>query len=103
MQAEQQSSLFRRLLLGFSGVILFVALCGFIYVAWEARETQRSRTASENSAHARELLMHLADVADKPGRVLEAATALDTWITSHQDCRAGTSGPTGVGKPMVAG
>lgn len=72
-----QSSLFRRLLLGFSGVILFVALCGFIYVAWEARETQRSRTASENSAHARELLMHLADVADKPGRVPEAAAALE--------------------------
>jgi two-component system sensor histidine kinase QseC len=71
--AEQ--SLFRRLLFGFSAVILFVALCGFVYVAWEARETQRSRTASENSAHARELLMHLADVADRPGRVLEAATA----------------------------
>ncbi|MDR7332921.1 ATP-binding protein [Roseateles asaccharophilus] len=75
MRPEQ--SLFKRLLLGFSGVILFVALCGFIYVAWEARETQRSRTASENSAHARELLMHLADVADKPGRVREAAAALE--------------------------
>lgn len=75
MPAEQ--SLFRRLLFGFSAVILFVALGGFLYVAWEARETQRSRTASENSAHARELLMHLADVADKPGRVPQAAAALE--------------------------
>lgn len=75
MPAEQ--SLFRRLLFGFSAVTLFVALAGFLYVAWEARETQRSRTASENSAHARELLMHLADVADKPGRVPQAAAALE--------------------------
>jgi two-component system, OmpR family, sensor kinase len=72
-----EQSLFKRLLLGFSGVILFVALCGFVYVAWEARETQRSRTASENSAHARELLMHLSDVADRPARVREAAAALE--------------------------
>lgn len=64
-------------MLGFSTVILFVTLGGFLYVAWEARETQRSRTASENSAHARELLMHLADVADRPERVREAAAALE--------------------------
>jgi two-component system, OmpR family, sensor kinase len=75
--SPDQSSLFRRLLLGFSSVILFVALGGFLYVAWEARETQRSRTASENSAHARELLMHLADIADRPQRVREAAAALE--------------------------
>ncbi|HEY0956493.1 MAG TPA: ATP-binding protein [Roseateles sp.] len=77
MKRPADPSLFNRLLLGFSGVTLFVALCGFVYVAWEARETQRSRTASENSAHARELLMHLADVADRPGRVREAAAALE--------------------------
>lgn len=77
MQPEQQSSLFRRLLLGFGSVILCVALGGFLYVAWEARETQRSRTASENSAHARELLMHLADIADRPARVRDAAAALE--------------------------
>ncbi|HEY8881410.1 MAG TPA: ATP-binding protein [Roseateles sp.] len=77
MQLEQQSSLFRRLLLGFSAVILLVALGGFLYVAWEARETQRSRTASENSAHARELLLHLADIAGRPQRLREAAEALE--------------------------
>lgn len=77
MSRPTDQSLFKRLLLGFSGVTLFVALCGFVYVAWEARETQRTRTASENSAHARELLMHLADVADRPGRVREAAAALE--------------------------
>ena len=44
-EQQQQSSLFRRLMLGFSAVILFVALGGFLYVAWEAKVTQRSRTA----------------------------------------------------------
>ncbi|HEU6454999.1 MAG TPA: histidine kinase dimerization/phospho-acceptor domain-containing protein, partial [Roseateles sp.] len=75
--SPDQSSLFRRLLFGFSVVILCVALGGLLYVAWEARETQRSRTASENSAHARELLMHLADIADQPQRLREAAEALE--------------------------
>jgi len=75
---QPEQSLFRRLLLGFSAVILFVALGGFLYVAWEARETQRSRTASENSAHARELLLHLADIADRPRRLREAAEALES-------------------------
>ncbi|WP_457420721.1 ATP-binding protein [Roseateles sp. P5_E7] len=78
MQLEpQQSSLFRRLMLGFSAVILLVALGGFLYVVLEAKITQRSRTASENVAHARELLMHLAEIADKPERVRQAAQALE--------------------------
>ncbi len=64
-------------MLGFSAVILLVALAGFLYVALEAKITQRSRTASENGAHARELLMHLAEIADKPERVRQAAQALE--------------------------
>src|SRR5699024_1675588 len=31
-----------------------------------------------------------------------ANTATQTWVISHQDCRAGWTLPTGVGKPMVA-
>ena len=31
-----------------------------------------------------------------------ASTATDTWVISHQDCRAGWTLPTGVGKLMVA-
>lgn len=77
MQPEQQSSLFRRLMLGFSAVILFVALGGFLYVAWEAKATQRSRTASENAAHTQELLLHLVAIADQPERVQQAAQALE--------------------------
>jgi len=78
VQAEpQQSSLFRRLMLGFSAVILFVALGGFVYVAWEAKATQATRTASENSAHTRELLLHLSDIADRPERIRRAAQTLE--------------------------
>lgn len=75
--STDQSSLFRRLLLGFSAVILFVALGGFLYVAWEAKATQRSRTASENAAHTRELLLHLVEIADSPERMRQAAQALE--------------------------
>ena len=77
MKARQPTSLFRRLLLGFSAVILLVALAGFFYVATEAKLTQRSRTASENQAHARELLLHLVEIADKPERMRQNAQALE--------------------------
>ena len=70
MQADQ-SSLFRRLMLGFGAVIFVVAVVGMIYVVLEARASQRSRTAAENAAHARELLMHLSEVARDPARVPE--------------------------------
>lgn len=64
-------------MLGFSAVIVLVALGGFLYVAWEASQTQRARTAIENSAHARELLMHLAETADRPQRLLDTAASLE--------------------------
>lgn len=70
-------SLFRRLLLGFSAVILLVALGGFLYVAWEAKATQRTRTASENAAHTRELLLHLVALADRPEQIRQAAQTLE--------------------------
>ena len=74
---DKQSSLFRRLMLGFSGVIALVALAGFTYVAFEAKATQRNRTASENAAHTRELLLHLVEIADRPERMRQAVIALE--------------------------
>jgi two-component system sensor histidine kinase QseC len=75
---DKQSSLFRRLMLGFSGVIALVALAGFTYVAFEAKATQRNRTASENAAHTRELLLHLVEIADQPERMRRAAAMLES-------------------------
>ncbi|MYN28987.1 sensor histidine kinase [Duganella levis] len=74
---NKPSSLFRRLMLGFSGVIALVALAGFTYVAVEAKFTQRARTASENAAHAREVLLHLREIAGEPLRMQQAAAALE--------------------------
>ncbi|NGZ83117.1 ATP-binding protein [Duganella aceris] len=74
---NKPSSLFRRLMLGFGGVIVLVALAGFTYVAFEAKATQRNRTASENAAHTREVLLHLREIADSPARVRDAATELE--------------------------
>ena len=76
MQADQ-SSLFRRLMLGFGAVIFVVAVAGMIYVVLEARASQRSRTAAENAAHARELIMHLSEVAGSPERVRKAAEEIE--------------------------
>ncbi len=74
---NKPSSLFRRLMLGFSGVIALVALAGFTYVAVEAKFTQRARTASENAAHTREVLLHLSEIAGEPLRMQRAAAALE--------------------------
>jgi two-component system sensor histidine kinase QseC len=58
-----QASLFRRLMLGFSCVIIAVALLGLLWVFLEAKATQTTRTSSENRAHVRALLMHMRDIA----------------------------------------
>jgi two-component system sensor histidine kinase QseC len=74
---QQPSSLFRRLMLGFSAVIALVALVGFTYVAIEAKITQGARTASENAAHAREVLLHLSEIAGDRARMQRAAATLE--------------------------
>ncbi len=77
IKATKPSSLFRRLMLGFSAVIALVALAGFTYVAVEAKITQGARTASENAAHTREVLLHLAEIADDRDRMQRAAATLE--------------------------
>lgn len=78
MTAVRPSSLFRRLMLGFSGVIVIVFLLGLAYVLQDARSTQRTRTAAENRAHAREAMLHLALLADRPQALAAAARELET-------------------------
>ncbi len=65
-------------MLGFSVVIVIVFLLGFAYVLQDARITQRTRTAAENRAHAREALLHLALLADRPAQLAAAARELET-------------------------
>jgi two-component system sensor histidine kinase QseC len=74
---NKPSSLFRRLMLGFGGVIALVALAGFTYVAFEAKATQRNRTASENAAHAREVLLHMVEIADDGAHMRRSAAELE--------------------------
>jgi len=73
----RQSSLFRRLLLGFGGVIITVALLGLLWVFHEAKATQRMRTASENQAHVHTILMHLRDIAGQPQHMRATLTAIE--------------------------
>jgi two-component system sensor histidine kinase QseC len=64
-------------MLGFSGVTVIVFLLGLAYVLQDARVTQRTRTAAENAAHAREALLHLALLADRPQALVAAARELE--------------------------
>jgi two-component system OmpR family sensor kinase len=64
-------------MLGFSGVIVIVFLLGLAYVLQDARITQRTRTAAENRSHAREAVLHLALLADKPAQLVAAARELE--------------------------
>lgn len=73
----RQSSLFRRLMLSFAGVIVGVALIGLLWVFYEAKATQRSRTDSENLTHAMNILAHLKDVADRPQRMVPVLEAIE--------------------------
>ena len=64
-------------MLGFSAVILAVAVGGMAYVLVDAKATQRARTASENQAHATELLLHLERVANDDAAIRESAAAIE--------------------------
>lgn len=62
---------------GFSAVIILVSVVAFFFVIREAQDTQRARTAAENDAHARELLLHLVDLSDRPERIRAAAERIE--------------------------
>ena len=64
-------------MLGFTAVTVLAALAGLVYVVAEAKVSQRTRTASENQAHARELLLHLVEIAGDPARMRSAARAIE--------------------------
>lgn len=74
----RKSSLFRRLMLGFSCVILSVAVLGLLYVFAEAKLTQRARTFSENKSYTANILLHLTDISRDPARMLTVLQSLDT-------------------------
>lgn len=76
-QRPRQSSLFRRLMFSFSGVIIAVALLGLLWVFYEAKATQRTRTFSENKAHTVNILNHLSDVGARPTRLLPVLEAIE--------------------------
>ena len=64
-------------MLGFSAVILAVAVGGMSYVIDDAKATQRTRTAAENHAHAIELLLHLERVAGDDAAIADSAAAIE--------------------------
>ena len=64
-------------MLGFCGVIVAVALLGLLWVFYEAKATQRSRTSSENKAHVRTILMHMRDIGSEPERMRATLRAVE--------------------------
>lgn len=76
MKADE-SSLFRRLMVGFASVLALVTLASLAYVVWEAKSTQRWRTSVENVAHVHETLLHLQRMADQPAQSLQDLRELE--------------------------
>lgn len=74
----KQSSLFRRLMLGFSSVILSVALIGLLYVFVEAKITQHDRTFSENKSYTATILMHLRDISADRARMRTVLASIES-------------------------
>ena len=54
----------------FAGVIVSVAIIGVLWMFYEAKVTQRTRTFSENKAHTLNILSHLVDTGARPERML---------------------------------
>ncbi|PWF54645.1 sensor histidine kinase [Massilia glaciei] len=77
MRPRSQSSLFRRLLLGFSAVIIALALLALAHMLYEAKINQQAHTASENKAAARQILFSIERVADQPDEIRRAAAGLE--------------------------
>ncbi|MES3020128.1 MAG: ATP-binding protein [Pseudomonadota bacterium] len=77
MHPRSQSSLFRRLLFGFSGVIIALTLVGLAHVVYKAKVNQQSHTASENKAAARQILFSIVRVADQPDEIRHTAAGLE--------------------------
>jgi two-component system OmpR family sensor kinase len=76
-KAFKQSSLFRRLMFSFGGVIVSVAIIGVLWMFYEAKVTQRTRTFIENKAHTLNILSHLLDAGARPERMLPALDAIE--------------------------
>lgn len=77
MEQISHSSLFRRLILGFSAVLLLMALYGLANRLYDAKTSQRNHTISENRTRAREIMLMLAPVADRPAQLLSTARAIE--------------------------
>lgn len=77
MTQADQSSLFRRLILGFGAVLLAMALFGLANRLYDAKHSQRNHTISENRTRAREIMLMLAPVAERPAQLLATAKAIE--------------------------
>lgn len=64
-------------MIGFSAVLVAVALVGLVSVVTDAKNSQRDDTASENKARTREMLLSLANAGDDPARLLKTAQAIE--------------------------
>lgn len=73
----RKPSLFRRLLLGFAGVLITVTLIALANVVYEAKSTQRWRTEVENDAHAREALLNFSAIADDRTKLVATAVRIE--------------------------
>ncbi len=72
-----QRSLFRRLLLGFVGMMTVIWLAALAVIMWRAHEEQSRAAASVNKGWTRQILLNACSVSSDPGQVRRIGAAVE--------------------------
>lgn len=95
MRTLEPKSLLRRLLAGFMLVMLGIWLAALAHTAWQVRVDQLRQTAIVNKAWARQIMLNMRSVADKPAEMANVgagieALRLDMYREAGMETRART-------------
>lgn len=77
MRALEPKSLLRRLLAGFMLVMLGIWLAALAHTAWQVRVDQLRQTAIVNKAWARQIMLNMRSVADRPAEMSSVGAGIE--------------------------
>ncbi len=77
MIGHKPKSLLRRLLAGFMLVLLGIWLAAFTHIGWQVRVDQLRQTAIVNKAWARQIMLNMRSVADRPGQMAAVGAGIE--------------------------
>lgn len=77
MRRLEPTSLLRRLLAGFMLVMLGIWLAALAHTAWQVRADQLRQTAIVNKAWARQIMLNMRSVADRPAEMSQVGAGIE--------------------------